>query len=423
MKKKIDDRIKTLIENSIALLERSMFIIVGDRGRDQIANLHYLYTKINPGKKLNVLWCYKKELGFSSHAKKKIKKIKSQMNKGVYDANEENNFELFISSTDIKYCYYHETQRILGNTYGLLVLQDFEAITPNLLCRAIETVQGGGMVVFLFNNMTSLKQLHTISMDVHSRYRTDSSGDVEPRFNERFILSLGTCKNCIVMDDEMNLLPISSSMEDITTVRRDVDMENDNAFLTEREKELNQLKSQMAKSGNGPIAGLTAECKTLDQAKCVMAMADAISEKSSRCTVSITAGRGRGKSSAMGLAISSAVVFGFSNIFVTAPAPENLKTFFEFVVKGLVALGYKEHKDFEVQQGVEEPFKNCVIKVNIFRDHKQSISYVLPTDVNIFAMGELLVIDEAAAIPLHVLKRIMRKFSLYIYILCYVMKK
>lgn len=36
MKKKIDDKIRILIENSFTLNERSMFIIVGDRGRDQV---------------------------------------------------------------------------------------------------------------------------------------------------------------------------------------------------------------------------------------------------------------------------------------------------------------------------------------------------------------------------------------------------
>ena len=106
----------------------------------------------------------------------------------------------------------------------MLVLQDFEAITPNLLCRAIETVQGGGIVVFLFNNMTSLKQLYTISMDAHDRYRTDSHQDVKPRFNERFILSLTNTKNCITMDDELNVLPISSHMKEITPVDRNIDV-------------------------------------------------------------------------------------------------------------------------------------------------------------------------------------------------------
>lgn len=45
MKKKIDDRIKILIENCVKLNQRGLIIIVGDRGLYQIANLHYIMTK------------------------------------------------------------------------------------------------------------------------------------------------------------------------------------------------------------------------------------------------------------------------------------------------------------------------------------------------------------------------------------------
>lgn len=42
-----------------------------------------------------------------------------------------------------------------------------------------------------------------------------------------------------------------------------------------------------------------------------------------------------------GVAIAGAVAMGYSNIFVTAPSPENLNTLFEFVFKGLDSLDYK----------------------------------------------------------------------------------
>jgi hypothetical protein len=38
------------------------------------------------------------------------------------------------------------------------------------------------------------------------------------RFNERFLLSLASCKACVFMDDEMNILPISSHISSITPV-------------------------------------------------------------------------------------------------------------------------------------------------------------------------------------------------------------
>lgn len=68
---------------------------------------------------------------------------------------------------------------------------------------------------------------------------------------------------------------------------------------------------------------------------------EAVTEKTLRSTVAMTASRGRGKSATLGLAVATAVAYGYSNIFVTSPSPENLKTFFEFVFKGFDALEYQ----------------------------------------------------------------------------------
>lgn len=46
----------------------------------------------------------------------------------------------------------------------MLILQDFEAITPNLLARTIETVEGGGIVVCLLQGMKSLRDLYGMTM-------------------------------------------------------------------------------------------------------------------------------------------------------------------------------------------------------------------------------------------------------------------
>ena len=58
-------------------------------------------------------------------------------------------------------------------------------MTPNILARTIETVEGGGLVVLLLRSVNSLKQLHTMAMDIHARYRTEAHSDVVGRFNER----------------------------------------------------------------------------------------------------------------------------------------------------------------------------------------------------------------------------------------------
>lgn len=120
---------------------------VGDHGRDQVVNLHYMLSKASVRTRPSVLWCYKKDLGFTSHRQKRMRKIKRDISRGIRSAEDaETPFELFVSSTDIRYCYYKETHKILGQTFGMCVLQDFPALTPNLLARTIETVEGGGLL-------------------------------------------------------------------------------------------------------------------------------------------------------------------------------------------------------------------------------------------------------------------------------------
>ncbi len=84
-RKKVDNRIRVLIENGVARRQRTMFVIVGDKGRDQVGTLgkwgnrwalirspslqvvilHHMLSKAQVKARPSVLWCYKKELGFS----------------------------------------------------------------------------------------------------------------------------------------------------------------------------------------------------------------------------------------------------------------------------------------------------------------------------------------------------------------------
>ena len=139
-------------------------------------------------------------------------------------------------------------------------------------------------MILLIKTLNSLKQLYSLVMDVHQRYRTDAHQDIEPRFNERFILSLSSCKNFIAMDDELNVLPISSYINEITPVLN-------NQIDEKINKELQDLKTQL--ENNNVLGPLIKISKTLDQAKALMVFVESISEKNFRCTVSLTAGRGR----------------------------------------------------------------------------------------------------------------------------------
>lgn len=46
VRKKVDNRIRVQIENGVALQHRSIFVVVGDRGRDQVI-FPFLFSQAN----------------------------------------------------------------------------------------------------------------------------------------------------------------------------------------------------------------------------------------------------------------------------------------------------------------------------------------------------------------------------------------
>ena len=64
--KKLDNRIRVLIENQVKNGHRSLFIVVGKKALEQVVVLHQMLAKAQVKARPSVLWCYKKELGFST---------------------------------------------------------------------------------------------------------------------------------------------------------------------------------------------------------------------------------------------------------------------------------------------------------------------------------------------------------------------
>ena len=182
---------------------------------------------------------------------------------------------------------------------------------------------------------------------------------------------MGSCDDCLILDDELNVLPISRG-KDITAIEEE----------RGKGKEPSQLKElQESLADTKPVGDLIKLAKTVDQAQSILTFVDAIAEKALSSTVTLTAGRGRGKSAALGLAIAAALAHGYSNIFVTSPSPENLKTLFEFVFKGMDALGYEEHLDYDISQSTNPDFNKAIVRVNVFRQHRQTIQvFILGND-------------------------------------------
>lgn len=230
-----------------------------------------------------------------------------------------------------------------------------------------------------------------------------------PRFNERFLLSLQEMRGCLMLDDTLDVLPWAKQAGEIRPISHESVQEAAEADAAP----LKELQASLADTQ--PVGSLVDKAKTVDQAKAVLTFVEAISEKTLRSTVTLTAGRGRGKSAALGLAIAGAVGYGYSNIFVTSPSPENLTTLFQFVFKGFDALGYEEHRDYELVQSSNPAFNKAIVRVNVFREsHRQTIQYIQPQDAHKLGQAELVCIDEAAAIPLPLVKALMGPYLVFL---------
>ncbi|KII61491.1 N-acetyltransferase 10 [Thelohanellus kitauei] len=403
--KKIDSRIRVLIENGVTNLHRSLFIIVGENAQEQVATIYNILTKSQIKARPTVLWCYKNELNFSCNREKRLKKLKRKLSHGVCE-DTQNMFDSFICSSKIRFTFYKDSKKILGNTFGMLVLQDFEALTPNIMARTIETVEGGGVVCIVLSTIQSLRQLYTMTMDAHARHRISDDPHSTCRFNERFILSLNDCTNCLVLDDQLRVLPIFSNN---LTIEPSPKRCHDS--LTANEIELKKLVHSF--SDIQPVGTLVALCKTYCQAKVLCKSFEQVSKPDSRSVIAITASRGRGKSATLGLIISGAISLGTSNIYVVAPSPENLITFFEFVITGLQKLGYNEKTDYEIQKSSHDNQK-LITSIKITKSHRQNVQYLDPNSYESAYNAELIVCDEAAAIPLPLVKKLVGPHILFI---------
>jgi N-acetyltransferase 10 len=78
------------------------------------------------------------------------------------------------------------------------------------------------------------------------RFRTEAHGDVVGRFNERFMLSLADCGGCLICDDELNILPLSSRAKSIVALPP---VDEDSA--SPEQAELTALKASL--EGTPPI--------------------------------------------------------------------------------------------------------------------------------------------------------------------------
>ena len=257
---------------------------------------------------------------------------------------------------------------LLGTTRSVVVCDAHEGFSPNLLGRLSGVVDGGGLLVLL-----------TPPLDAWPTVRTgfDESLAVPPfpveavtgRFRRRLVSLIRTHPGVATVDVDGGV------------VRRD-GATDDSPFAGGR------TAPSTPDDAAFPRAAYEA-CRTRDQSRALAALERLREgERERREAVVVEADRGRGKSSAAGLAAACLAREG-SDVLVTAPRYRNAREGFVRALELLEGFGAEVSHDEEAH----------VVSVG----EGGRIRFCRPTAVAEAGPPDVLLVDEAAALPVHLL--------------------
>lgn len=379
-----------VITRLCSLNYRSILAILGKDGKKSIPDLHELVSKVSIIN--DIVWCYK---NVETEQDKELKKIKIR--------DEDDSFSKWVKIHNIEYILYKEINRILGRTCDMLILEDFDALTPNIIASCIETVRGGGIILFIFDKANSVNEIISRSSDL---VLESISGKTAQRFNRRlFKLLLNT--NCaIFLDQGLQVVNMAKGclqlLKGAETLRNKIIKDSKSSI---KSSPLEIIDDKTMKNGLNSNEGLLNYCKTNGQRNTFEKIYDVIIKNEPAISY-ISASRGRGKSATMGLLVAVAIDMGLSSIFLSALFLENLQTIFDYAIIGLKILGYKNIADYKIIYSFEKK-RRLIESIKIFKGNsRQEVKYICPfEDVKYYP--DILFIDEAASIPINFLKKLL----------------
>ena len=255
---------------------------------------------------------------------------------------------------------FDQTGDILGGTWDVLIADFSRQFRANDLGRLVEVVRGGGLVLFAIP--PTEEWLSTLT-EFQKRFIVPPFEErgVRQLFKARFLSFLGRPGTFLLGDEERGRLVGKVSQE-----RRPPERTGD------------------------PVMDL---CATLDQQRVLSSLIQSINER--KRAFILTANRGRGKSAVIGLALAHILTkTKIKRAVVTSPNLEGIQTLFEFLMRGLDSLGVKYEPLIRNGHIIDVKFRGR----NVF---------FLTPDSAAEVSVKLKVVDEAAAIPISTLFRIL----------------
>ncbi len=260
------------------------------------------------------------------------------------------------------FIHFKKTHQILGTTINHTIIDLRENMVPNDLGVIISAVRGGSLILLLTPEFSSWPKKITRyhEMLVTPPFTID---DVKPLFVYRVMQKLYEHEGIYFLEEKVYNAP--------------------------KAKKHKKRKFKIPKKH--PLFKM---CASRDQ----VTVLDLLMDWNSKTFV-LTANRGRGKSSIIGIFLAWYVSKWKKSVAVTSPEKSNVSSLFEFLKKGLkkLGIGFREENDVIMVEG------------------GSVIEYLRPVPLTERRYYDLVVVDEAAGIPVPLLYKIVRKFPKIIF--------
>lgn len=296
------------------------------------------------------------------------------------------NLEDLGTRAKVDYISYHELDKVLGQTYDMAIMDLINNLEPNDLGKLMGVVKGGGLYVFLMPSPSSfLKNVTRFRANLVTPPHTVE--ELRDFFEKRFLKKLYLHVGIAIYDvDGRRFLKRFPAVK----VKRYIPP----PLLIPEKSKIPRKIYELA--------------LTQDQVE-VLSLMSVFYKKAGekKPVLVVTADRGRGKSSAIGLGLGGLAhrlrkAKGRCRILVTAPNPSNAQEVLRFAAKALRRLKHS------VKVEEEEGYLTAVRAKGI------DIEYVQPVQAA-RSKADIVAVDEAASIPVPLLFSILDRHEKVVY--------
>jgi tRNA(Met) cytidine acetyltransferase len=278
-----------------------------------------------------------------------------------------------------KRLHFKESESVLGETYGSLIIDLTEGFNPNDLGIVVETVKEGGMILVLCPPPDEWgKRLSKWHEELVSEPYTKES--VVPRFYRRFFKHTESMEGIIIYDLESSKLLKEFQPANETQKRSEIEIPSGG-----------QIKRKLYKL-----------CATQDQVEVLKRFETFFDRQRENKVAVITADRGRGKTAILGILTPflisrmQRVLKRPIRIMLVAQSPQSVQTYFRFLRLALTRQGFSDCK-----------FKESNGMVTVVTGRHLRIEYVVPRRAILEARNsDIVIVDEAAAMDVSTLFKI-----------------